>query len=125
MGSLIVRVYAAEHDRELDGLVVCGSVAQNSLVKMGLFLNNAYSVIRGERYRSKSIDKLATGSYNKLHNEVGPCRWLSVNEDNINAYIADEKYLRTAWEAIGDVSLPEKLGISPEAVEAFRNTVLE
>ena len=41
------------------------------------------------------------------------------------AYIADEKYLRTAWEAIGDVSLPEKLGISPEAVEAFRNTVLE
>ena len=41
------------------------------------------------------------------------------------AYIADEKYLRSAWEAIGDVSLPEKLGISPEAVEAFRNTVLE
>ena len=41
------------------------------------------------------------------------------------AYIADEKYLRSAWEAIGDVSLPEKLGISAEAVEAFRNTVLE
>ena len=41
------------------------------------------------------------------------------------AYIADEKYLRAAWEAIGDSSLPEKLGISAEAVEAFRNTVLE
>ena len=41
------------------------------------------------------------------------------------AYIADEKYLRAAWEAIGDISLPEKLGISAEAVEAFRNTVLE
>ena len=41
------------------------------------------------------------------------------------AYIADEKYLRSAWEAIGDVSLPEKLGISAEAVEAFKNTVLE
>ena len=41
------------------------------------------------------------------------------------AYIADEKYLRAAWEAIGDVPLPEKLGIGAEAVEAFRNTVLE
>ena len=41
------------------------------------------------------------------------------------AYIADEKYLRAAWEAIGDVPLPEKLGISAGAVEAFRNTVLE
>ena len=41
------------------------------------------------------------------------------------AYIADEKYLRSAWEAIGDVNLPEKLGISAEAVEAFKNTVLE
>ena len=41
------------------------------------------------------------------------------------AIIADEKYLRAAWTAMGDNYFSEKLGIDEQAVNLFRNTVLE
>ena len=41
------------------------------------------------------------------------------------AFIADECYLKSAWKAMGDNFLTEKLGISPEEIETFRKTILE
>ena len=35
MGSLVVRTYAKEHDRELDALIVCGSPSKNYLRPLG------------------------------------------------------------------------------------------
>ena len=46
-------------------------------------------------------------------------------ESVYQAYIADEKYLRAAWAAMGDGYLPEKLGIDGRTAGTFRNTVLE
>ena len=46
--------------------------------------------------------------------------------DNVyRAFIADESYLRSAWKAMGDNFITEKLGISREAIEAFRDKILE
>ena len=41
------------------------------------------------------------------------------------AFIADERYLQAAWEEMGSDYLTGRLGIPEEALEAFRNTVLE
>ena len=41
------------------------------------------------------------------------------------AYIADARYLRAAWEEMGSDFIRGKLGISEEDLEAFRNRVLE
>ena len=41
------------------------------------------------------------------------------------AFIADERYLRAAWEEMGGDYLTGRLRIPEEALEAFRNTVLE
>ena len=41
------------------------------------------------------------------------------------AFIADERYLRAAWEEMGSDYLTGRLRIPEEALEAFRNTVLE
>lgn len=41
------------------------------------------------------------------------------------AYIADEKYLQAAWDAMGENYIEEVLGIGPEKVHAFRASVLE
>ena len=41
------------------------------------------------------------------------------------AFIADECYLKSAWKAMGDNFLTEKLGIDREEIEAFRKLILE
>ncbi len=45
-------------------------------------------------------------------------------ESLYQAYIADERYLRAAWEAMGDDYLTDRLAIPAETVERFRETVL-
>ena len=46
--------------------------------------------------------------------------------DNVyRAFIADESYLKSAWNAMGDNYITEKLGIDRQAIEAFRKTILE
>ena len=41
------------------------------------------------------------------------------------AYIADEKYLRAAWEEMSNDYISGRLGIPEETLEAFRKTILE
>ena len=41
------------------------------------------------------------------------------------AYIADEKYLRAAWEEMGNDYITGRLEIPEETLEAFRKTILE
>ena len=57
--------------------------------------------------------------------KVAEERGEEIAESVYRAYLADERYLRSAWEAMGDRFIPEKLGIGEEAIAAFRNTVLE
>ena len=46
--------------------------------------------------------------------------------DNVyRAFIADECYLKSAWKAMGDHFLTEKLGIDREEIETFRKLILE
>ena len=46
--------------------------------------------------------------------------------DNVyRAFIADESYLRSAWNAMGDNFITEKLGISREEIDTFRDIILE
>ena len=41
------------------------------------------------------------------------------------AYIADEKYIRAAWNEMGDDYIRDRLGIPEEVIAHFRETVLE
>ncbi len=46
-------------------------------------------------------------------------------ESVYQAYIADERYLRAAWDAMGTDYIREKLRISDEETESFRKNVLQ
>ena len=41
------------------------------------------------------------------------------------AFVADERYIRNAWEAMGTHYLTDCLGFSEEELQSFRNRVLE
>ena len=90
MGSLAVRVYRQKYDRDIDGLVVCGSPGQNPATGAGLALNKVMTLFKGERYISPLFVQMTTGSFSKRHPSKDTVNaWLSVNQDNVRAYDAD------------------------------------
>ncbi len=58
MGSLAARVYLKHYDRELDGLIVCGSPGCTPMAKPGFVLVSALSAIQGGHSRSALADHL-------------------------------------------------------------------
>ena len=82
MGSLIVRKYIKKYDDKIDRLIVCGSPSINKMSKLGLRLSKLIKKLKGERYRSKFLNKLT------LPNKKTP--WIAYNEDYINKYKEDQ-----------------------------------
>ena len=59
-----------------------------------------------------------------IRREVAAIHGEAVAESVYKAYIADERYLRTAWEAMGDDYLTGTLGIPADTITRFRQSVL-
>jgi alpha-beta hydrolase superfamily lysophospholipase len=90
MGSMIVRSYLKRYDRDIDGLVVCGSPSKNPAAGLGDFLAGCISVFRGPRYRSQFLANLCTGNNDKKFKADGiQNAWLSTNKANVQAYNND------------------------------------
>ena len=90
MGSLIVRSFTKHNDRDIDGLVVCGSPSRNPAAGVGVFLTRCIRLFKGDRYRSAFLENLSTGSYNKKFQKEGLTNaWLSTNRANVQAYNND------------------------------------
>lgn len=93
MGSFVVRNYIAQYGRGLAGAIVCGTGQLPAITSQAAgVLCRALAKIRGEKYRSKLIDSMGAGGYNKaIENPRTSVDWLSYNTDNVDAYVADER----------------------------------
>lgn len=90
MGSLIVREYLKKHDDVIDGLIVAGSPSYLDLVPFGKILVGMLMKIRGDRYRSHFVNRLALGSFNKhFINEKRRYAWLTTDAEVSEAFIND------------------------------------
>ncbi len=77
MGSMVVRCYLREHDELIDKLIVSGSPSYNPMTGAAFLLVGAIKLLKGERYRSKLLDGLATGNAaDRLTREKGGS-WLT------------------------------------------------
>jgi len=91
MGSFLARTYLIRYPGTVDAAVIMGTGQMASaLVSGGLAVAAVESRRIGEDQISPLVSKLAFGTYNKV---FAPNRtefdWLSVNEANVDAYIAD------------------------------------
>lgn len=87
MGSMVVRKYIKKYDKDIDKLIVCGSPSKNALVDVAISIAKITGVIRGEKYRSKFIQKLAFGNYNsKLKEPKSENAWVCANEEAVEQY---------------------------------------
>ena len=60
-----------------------------------------------------------------IRQQVAETRGETFAKSVYQAYIADERYLRAAWEAMGDDYLTGRLGFTEDDLKQFRKTVLE
>lgn len=91
MGSFLARTYLIRYPGSVDGAVIMGTGQMApALITGGLAVAAAESRRIGEDQPSPVVTKLSFGTYNKL---FAPNRtdfdWLSVNEENVDAYITD------------------------------------
>lgn len=90
MGSFMVRQYLAQDASALSGAVIMGTGGVNKQVGMGIMLAKLERLRIGRMGRSKLIDKLAFGGFNKPFAPARtPYDWLSRDEAMVDAYIAD------------------------------------
>lgn len=92
MGSLIARCYSAKFGNELSGLILCGTVGPQPLVKAGIKFADLLANQKGERYRSKMLYNIALDYANiKLLPVKTRYDWVSSDEEEIQRHIKDER----------------------------------
>ncbi len=92
MGSLIVRCYAQEFDRDIDGLIVCGSPSKRLGAGMGILTAKFLQIFHPDHYRSNFINRLAFGGYNKKFTDTkSPNSWIVSDPAVVEVYDADER----------------------------------
>ena len=84
MGSFISRLYVAEHPSSVSGLIIHGTGGPNPLVGVGKILAGLLKSFYGTHHRSKLIESMAFGSYNKKYpKEEGHNAWLTRDLDKV------------------------------------------
>lgn len=91
MGSLAARAYAAEHGDTLDGLLLSGSPGYNAACGMGKALTWVLQCahLGNDRARSKLMDAMLNGPFEKNFQGDSHFLWLSADRDNVRAYEND------------------------------------
>lgn len=92
MGSLLVRAFLTKHSKGVDGAVLCATSGGQSGTEGLLTAVDLAKLIQGERYRSKLIDTLVFGSYNKQITERNSdFDWLSRDTASVAKYCNDKR----------------------------------
>ena len=92
MGSSLLRQYIQMYGNGLSGAVLMGTVADHKKAALlfGKRLCRVMAAFRGWHYRSRMVDKLVLGAYNK---KFKPARtradWITSDNENLDTYVSD------------------------------------
>lgn len=91
MGSFLAQRYIEMYGHEIDGLILSGTNGKPpTILNVGIFLSSLIMKTNGRGKKSKMIDFLSFGSYNK---KFIPKRtdfdWISSDESEVDKYIED------------------------------------
>lgn len=92
MGSFMARAYCTKYGRELDAAVFCGTGEGFDGLGAMIAAVSAIKKVKGGKYRSAFVNKLAFGAYNsRIENKKTQYDWISRDCDIVDKYNADEK----------------------------------
>ncbi|MGG4393793.1 alpha/beta hydrolase [Paenibacillus thiaminolyticus] len=124
MGSFLAQKYIAEHGDKINGVILCGSNGPRGReLYAGVALTKLIASARGSRHRSKMIDNMAFGGFNRTFR---PSRtsfdWLSRDEQEVDKYVADPEcgflstigFYRDLFRLLQDIHRPETMQAIPK-----------
>lgn len=88
MGSFVNRAYLAKYSEGVDAAVICGTAGPNPAVGVAIGLSAMLSKNGGKK-SGDFMGKITQGTYNNKTDKRTPFDWLSINEENVDVYIAD------------------------------------
>lgn len=89
MGSFLVRQYIGLYGQGLSGAIIMGTGDQpNLILGAGKMVCKVIAALKGWEYRSKLVDSMAAGGYDKQVKGEGES-WLSRNPANVEKYKDD------------------------------------
>lgn len=91
MGSFVSRLYLSKYTDELSGVIICGTGGPNPLYNLGIPACGLVAAICGEKHRSKMLDRMAFGSFNKKFQQRTDKDWLTRDDEIVDRYRKDEK----------------------------------
>lgn len=94
MGSFITRLYLAKYGRDVDAAIIMGTGQQPRVQTWtAIGLTKILRVLHGEKYRSKFLEQMSTGMFNR---SFSPNRtkadWLSRDEAEVDKYLVHEHH---------------------------------
>ncbi len=90
MGSFMSRAYITRYGNELDGAIIMGTAGPNPLLGFAHVLIKVLTIFRGNKKKSKFIDRLMFGSYNKKFEGDSEYLWLTKDKEIIKEYENDK-----------------------------------
>jgi alpha-beta hydrolase superfamily lysophospholipase len=91
MGSLVVRKYIKKYDKDIDKLIICGSPSQINFIDGGIFFAKLIKLFKGDRYRSKFLQKITFNGFDKRFKEKTPNSWINSDPAEVKKYNRDKK----------------------------------
>lgn len=90
MGSFIVRCFDCAYPGASDASVYMGTGGSNPAAGMGKAISNLIASIKGSTYKSKMLDKMTFGSFNKKTDKKTSFDWLTRDSAIVQKYIDDD-----------------------------------
>lgn len=90
MGSFVTRAYISMQKKQTSAAIIIGTGLSSAKLSMGAPLSRLVQRIKGEQHKSKFIDNVSFGSYNKkIKSNKTKFDWLSRDENEVAKYIDD------------------------------------
>ena len=121
MGSLILRCYVSKYGDNVDGLLVCGTIGPQALIDSAISLSNIIIKRKGERYRSRQLNRILMDFANLGFNSTETnFEWTTSDKDAVNETANDPKqnFIFTA-SAFRDLFKLVKLANSDKLVKTI------
>jgi alpha-beta hydrolase superfamily lysophospholipase len=90
MGSFLCRLYTAKYPEDgFAGAIFMGTGGANGAAGAGILMAKAIAAVKGKKYKSSLLNKMAFGTYNKRFEGRTDFDWLTRESEIVDRYIAD------------------------------------
>jgi len=129
MGSFLSQRYVQLYGNEIHGLILSGTNGKQGLIlELGLVIASMEIKLKGSKTRSKTLNNLSFGSYNKRFKPVRTgFDWLSRDEKEVDKYIEDEYcggvftagFFYDFFKGLKDIEKPANMALVPKDLPVY------